>query len=279
MDNTLFDWFEVWYQSFSAMLDVVVARSGLSRQTMLLEIREVHQRRGTSEYSYLLQELPSLTALEGEIDLQEVYSEAIHAYRSARKRHLRLYPGVAETLADVKAAGASVVAYTESLGFHSRDRVKRLGLDGIIDVLYSPNDHSFPAGVSPEDLRSGTDSEYELSLTRRSHTPRGSIKPNAEVLLSILEKAGVAPHAAVYVGDSLMKDIAMAQDAGVLDVHAKYGEVQGHEGYELLRSVSHWTQEDVERELALISQPTIVPTHTLTSGFAELMDLVSFSAF
>jgi hypothetical protein len=50
------------------------------------------------------------------------------------------------------------------------------------------------------------------------------------------------------VGDSLMKDIVMAQGAGVTDVWAKYGESHRRDGYDLLRRVSHWTPQDVERE-------------------------------
>lgn len=31
VDNTLFDWFNVWYQSFSAMIEEVERISGISR--------------------------------------------------------------------------------------------------------------------------------------------------------------------------------------------------------------------------------------------------------
>jgi FMN phosphatase YigB (HAD superfamily) len=41
--------------------------------------------------------------------------------------------------------------------------------------------------------------------------------------LEILREAGARPEQAVSVGDSLMSDIAMAQAAGVADVHAAYG--------------------------------------------------------
>jgi phosphoglycolate phosphatase len=65
-----------------------------------------------------------------------------------------------------------------------------------------------------------------------------------------------------------MKDVAMAQDAHITDVWAEYGVVQNHEGYPLLRKVSHWTEADVQREKE-ISNRTITPTHVI-SQFSEI---------
>ena len=73
-------------------------------------------------------------------------------------------------------------------------------------------------------------------------------KPNPEVLLDIIREIGRVPSECVYLGDSKMKDVAMAQDAGVTDVLAGYGAVQHQEEYNLLREVSHWPDVDVKRE-------------------------------
>ncbi len=74
------------------------------------------------------------------------------------------------------------------------------------------------------------------------------LKPNPEVLLDIIREIGRVPSECVYLGDSKMKDVAMAQDAGVTDVLAGYGAVQHQEEYNLLREVSHWPDVDVKRE-------------------------------
>jgi hypothetical protein len=74
-----------------------------------------------------------------------------------------------------------------------------------------------------------------------------------------------------------MKDVAMAQDVGVLDVHAAYGVVQDREEYELLRRVSHWTQADVEREREIATAPHVTPTYVLEETFAELLELFDFT--
>ncbi|HEX8684644.1 MAG TPA: HAD hydrolase-like protein, partial [Ardenticatenaceae bacterium] len=90
------------------------------------------------------------------------------------------------------------------------------------------------------------------------------------------EEIGASVDQTIYIGDSLMKDVAMAQDAGVTDVYAKYGIAQHREEYELLRRVTHWTQEDVERERAIYARATVTPTHVLEESFAEVLDLFEF---
>ena len=74
-----------------------------------------------------------------------VMAPAIDAFRKARRRVLALYPTVADTLAALKAKGVRIAAFTESKAFYTNYRFRKLGLDGLVDVLYSPEDHSVPA--------------------------------------------------------------------------------------------------------------------------------------
>lgn len=107
--------------------------------------------------------------------------------------------------------------------------------------------------------------------------PRGVLKPNVEVLESILRDCGRTAEETVYVGDSLMKDIAMAKEAGILDVHAKYGEPQMRPEYGLLQRVSHWKQQAVDREQALLTSDEIVPSEVLRESFAEILPIFDVS--
>jgi phosphoglycolate phosphatase len=279
LDNTLWDWFEIWYRSFSAMLDAIVAISGLERTQLEAEIRTVHQRRGTSEYSYLIQELPTLQQRYPDADLGQIFKPAIDAYRAERKKAMVLYPTVLPTLRVIKDQGATVVAYTESFAYYTSYRLRKFELDGLIDFLYSPPDNDFPVGVAVAQLRTRPSEEYELRHTRHRHTPRNVRKPEPAVLRTIISEIAGGDYASVaYVGDSLMKDVAMAQAVGVADVHARYGVAQDRQEYELLRRVSHWTPEEVHREKMIASQSDVIPTYTLSDSFAELLDLFTFSA-
>jgi len=278
LDNTLWDWFAAWHASFSAMLLALEEDSGVPRSVLESEIRALHQKYGTTEYSNLLSEVPSLIDAAGGVEPWQAFPRAVDLLRSERRRCTQLYPGVLDTLTKAKSAGISVVAYTESLAYWTMWRIKRTGLDGVIDVLYSAPDHDLPTGKKFEDMRSQPDSSYELDRTEHRHVPRGVLKPNAQVLLSILDSVGFKPDEAVYMGDSLMKDVAMAQQAHVTDVHARYGEVQQHPGYDLLRRVTHWTDEDVERERTHVgSNRPITATHTCQHEFAEVLPVLGLA--
>jgi len=145
LDNTLFDWVEMWGASFTALLDVLLRKSRIPRDMLLPEIRAVHQQHHTAEYAFLLQDLPSLKRLHPDDDVTVVYADAIQAYKDARAASLHLYPGVQETLSRLKTAGCRIIGYMESQSFYSSYRVRTLGLDGVLDALFSPADHDRPA--------------------------------------------------------------------------------------------------------------------------------------
>jgi FMN phosphatase YigB (HAD superfamily) len=276
LDNTLFDWVDMWYRSFKALLDSLVEQSGLGRDTLEREFKAIHQRHGTSEYAFAIQELPSLLELYPGEDLQTKFDDAIHRYSSARKYALQLYPSVLDTLRTLKTKGCVVVGYTESMAFYSNRRVKQLGLDGLLDYLYSPEDHDIPEGVTRDDLRHYPPDEYRLIHTEHRHTPKGVLKPSPEVLIDIASEVGAKTSETLYVGDNLLKDVSMAQIAKIMDVFAKYGEAKDRpEQYDLLRRVTHWSQEMVQKERQLKVED-IRPSFTLKKDFGEILDLFEF---
>jgi len=280
MDNTLFDWLGMWQAAFGAMLEHLIADSGVPRATLEAEFFAIHQRHGTTEYAFAIQELPSLRARHAPDaeDLPGRYAAAIDAYRVMRRRTLALYPGVRETLRAVRAAGALVIAYTESRAYYADYRVRTLELDGALDYLYSLPDHALPEGVTASQIRRYPPEHYRLRSTVARHTREGTWKPDASVLRDILSDVGAEPAEAVYVGDSLIKDVTMAQAAGVLDVFARYGDVRSRPGYDLLRRVTHWSPAMLARSEG-IREADVRPTHVLGDGFAELLDHVEFRRF
>src|SRR5208282_5178818 len=258
VDNTLFDWVDIWYRSFTAMLYKIEEITGIPEEELYLPISKIHQEYGTSEYAFLLEEIPVLRERYGARAAEELVP-AIDAFRAARRDALCLYPGVMSSLKKLKANGITTVAYTESMSFYTNYRFRKLELDTVIDYLYSPPDHRLPY----EDmiaLRKYPHESYLLKQTVHRHTPQGEKKPNPHILSCILSDIGGRPDEAVYVGDHPKKDVAMAQQAGVLDVLASYGAAQHREQYELLKKVTHWTREEVEEEKAMLAGVKVSPT-------------------
>lgn len=277
LDNTLYDWVAMWGAAFNAMLRVLVDQSGIDQAVIEAEARDVHRKYGTSEYSFLIESLPSLQRKHPGRDLAEVYADAIRAYREARDASLRLFPTVMDTLTALKAKGCLIIGYTDSRAFYSGYRVRKVGLDGVLDFLFSPPGHELP-GTARERRGPPLDA-HEFEKTVHRHTPEGETKPNPAVLADIMRDTGAAPARTVYVGDSLMRDVLMAQEAGVRDVFAKYGLALHRDEYELLRRVSHWTDADIEREKRLKLEHDVHPSYTLTERFSELLDLFEFEPF
>ncbi len=186
LDNTLFDWVELWLNCFSTMLDGIVEISGIPKKKLIPEISAVHQKHGTSEYSFLIEELPSLKPILKGRPGTEVFAAPIKSFRLQRRKSLQLYPTVAETLLKIKGRGARIIGYTESMPFYSNYRVRRLGLDGVLDHVYCPEDHVLPEGLSPEDVRKYPAEHYELKFSKQDFTPKDSTKPDTKVLNAIM---------------------------------------------------------------------------------------------
>ncbi len=275
LDNTLWDWVDIWYHSFSAMLEEIASISSLASDALLPHIQEIYRRHGTSEYSFVIEELDILRELHGPgADIRRIYDPAVEAFREARASSLRLYPGVLDTLVELRSKGVRLVAYTESLMFYSVYRVSHLGLDGMLDYLYAPEGHAVPKELNTSKLKYF---DLELKNTQIRYTPTGQLKPAPQILTGILNKQGFSPSRSVYVGDSLMKDVAMAEQAGVYSAHASYGSARAYQ-YELLKRVSYWTDEDMAREAAISASPVHSPRLVLKESLQEILDIGDFGA-
>jgi len=275
IDNTLFDWFDVWCSTFIPMLEKTVEITGLSKDKLIDEIQVVHQEYGTAEYSFVLQELPSLLEMYGSPEeIVIALNPAIHASRSSRLEHLKLYKGVYDTLSELKTKRIKVIAYTESKKWYTQFRLKRLGLDHFIDRVYSPEDHVIQSIKENELVK------FKFDHTKFSHTPLGEKKPNSKLLLNIIEENGLDLEECVYVGDSEVKDIAMAKEAGVTSVFAKYGTAHFTDdrknSYELLRRVTHWSEKDVEEERKLKETGVHHDADFSIGSFSELLNIINF---
>jgi FMN phosphatase YigB (HAD superfamily) len=278
LDNTLFDWVGVWHASFSALLNGISNISGIPTEKLIPEIRQIHQRFGTSEYAFLIEEIPSLKQKYGTDNLLDIFAHPIEAFREARRSTLTLYPEVMETISKLRDLGCLIVGYTESMAFYTNYRLKRLDLDLVLDFLFSPPDHELPDGITAGQIRRYPPSTYTPRHTVHRQTPIGELKPNPALLLDIVKEVHGDVSTTLYLGDSLMKDVSMAQQANIRDVWAKYGTAQNRPEYKLLREVTHWSAEQVEYEKKLTEQH-VRPTFTLERSFSQLMDLFQFVPF
>jgi len=278
LDNTLYDWLSLWYHPFSAMLSTLVEQSGVSRDVLEREIKTVFEQRGTTEYTFLIQDLPSLQAQHPKQDLLTVYRDAVDAFCRERTRHMTLYPTVAATLSTLKERRCLLVGHTGSPAYAANYRIRKLGLDRLLDVLYSAPDHEFPRGVSRAQVRRYDDAHYRLHHTEQRILQPHERKPQPDGLRRILGDIGARTEDCLYIGDNLFLDIQTATDAGMAAAWAKYGTVCERAEYELLRAVTHWSDEDVDRERTM-QEADVPPTVVCEHSFSEILGAFSFERF
>jgi FMN phosphatase YigB (HAD superfamily) len=117
LDNTLFDWVELWHRAFKTLLDRLTVETGIETTVLKREFRSIHQKHGTSEYAFSIEELSCLQEKYPGEDLSGRFRMAIDEYRSLYLSPIALYPGVQETLTTLKEKGCLLVGYTESREF------------------------------------------------------------------------------------------------------------------------------------------------------------------
>jgi phosphoglycolate phosphatase len=103
-------------------------------------------------------------------------------------------------------------------------------------------------------------------------------KPNPKTLLDITRDFEIPPTEAVYVGDSMIRDVYMARRAGVHAAWARYGTEYDRSLWDTLTNVTHWKYDDVQRESELRSAAGGVVPDVELKGFADLLEHFTFSA-
>jgi phosphoglycolate phosphatase len=276
LDNTLYDWVGYFVPAFDAMVAELSRTTDVPEAELIESFRRVHQRHGTSEYLLAVAELDALAAVHGDLDIRErlrKHAPAVAAFDAVRSGGLQLYPDVLPTLDRLRADGRLVVAHTDAMSLYARARMRQLGIEDRFDGLWAVSDHELPPDLAPADFRELVRVDVERTPFKfgRDVGPDEQ-KPTPSVVQEILRATGVEPSEAIYIGDSLSKDVLVAQQAGVIDVYAGYGRAHDRAQYQRLVDVTHWTESDVERERALRAHH-VAPSF-VASRFGDLLGIV-----
>ncbi|TDB80267.1 HAD family hydrolase [Micromonospora sp. KC721] len=274
MDNTLYDWVAYFVPAVRAMVTVAAKLLDVSEQELRGDLQVVHRSHGNTEHPFALLETAAVERRLPGVS-QRIRHEhllpAFTAFNEIRRSHLRLYPGVADTLEAVRAAGCRVVGHTEAKDVNINSRVRSLGLDAMLEAIYAPRFVGPPHPL-------GTGRERARDTIRVRVLPPTARKPNPEIARQISDQLGVPPARCLYVGDNLSKDVTMAKRAGMLAAWARYGTHHDPDLWRDLVSLSHWDPSAVNAaESAGAESPQYAPNATL-DAFDELREHYTFAA-
>lgn len=167
------------------------------------EYKQIHQQKGSVEYPYATLYLPSvINAYPGDTpeELLRKLDPVFHRFNSIRKKRLELYPHVKETLTHISQLGIKIVGYTESAEENGFYRLQKLGIADLFQHIYV------------------FDSQFErpdyLPSSEKTRVVYGK-KPNPKLLKQICAQESVSVIEAVYIGDSITKDIYLSGWAGI----------------------------------------------------------------
>lgn len=271
LDNTIYDWVTFFSTSFEAMVKSLSDLLQVDEETLLGEFKQVHQYHGNSEHPFAILELPSVKRAFPNRSRQELLGclkLPLDAFNNTRDRYLTLYENVTTTLEKIKQHGVKIIAYTDAFSVNAYYRIRKLGIEKYLTRLYASDgfDYGHP---NPEKA-----TYYQPPLGFLNLVPKNKRKPDPVILLEICERENTRPEDTIYIGDSLTKDISMANRAGITSVWAKYGTEFDASNWGILVKVTHWTPEDVEREEQLrLKYKSANPDYTI-NRFADVLNMI-----
>jgi FMN phosphatase YigB (HAD superfamily) len=279
MDGTLYSWVDYIVPAVEAMVDAVVDATGFPRIKVVQSLKAVYSKYESNEYPFALQESSLYQEFPefGSFD-KLIIEPARMAFSEARKKYLKPFKGVVETLAALKERKIPVVALTDAPRNPAEQRVKRMGLDQHLTALYTMPGFKFPASpegeklVAPDILQKEERGEYRAACPV-VELPREYEKPRADGLRRICDAYNVQPRDVLVVGDSERKDIAMARELGALDAWAEYGTYVSLEYRERLDIISAPAITKRHASSLYEAAGKIRPTHAL-SNFGRILEII-----
>ena len=276
LDNTLYDWISYFAAAFSRMVGAASRELDVPEEQLLDELRAVHQQSGNTEQPFALAYTPTAEARWPGSSLAErveTLAGVFEQFNRARRDCLVLYPGVRETLQEVRRRGVPLVGLTDAMWPNALHRMRLLELEGLFTHLYAPD----PGNTDWSDpLRRGGYPDSPVQLAKLGPSER---KPSSSGLRRICADLDVPPDRALYVGDSLVRDVGMAQEVGVRTAWAMFGQVTDLRRWEKVARVTHWSAEEVARDRDAPRDTSVVePDAVLKESLAEILEAFELSA-
>lgn len=148
--------------------------------------------------------------------------------------HLTLYPNVLETLSTLKNdKGIPTVVLSDAPAYIGLRRLTHMGLDrGYVERLYALHNWEMPnlpdGGAAPQMARVNAMLDIANGLAEFKAIPKSYEKPHTQGFQALMDQYGVRPAQTLMVGDSRMKDLGVAYNAGARGLWAKYGQPDAH---------------------------------------------------
>jgi FMN phosphatase YigB (HAD superfamily) len=271
LDNTIYD----WVSFFSAASDIMIHETAkiLNKDVSQIqkELKAVNKRYGSTETPFALLEIKSIQEKYHNASREDLYAKfdaAFYAFNKVRKEKLALYVGVLETLQQAYRKGIKIIGFTEAPLSNAVFRLHKLNIAPVFSRLYSSESIGLGHPIKMDFP------EYKIPADFAVPLPKSDVKPNPKTLLDICEKENIDVSSAIYVGDSIAKDIYMANEAGIVSAWAKYGSHHPSHEWDKIVVISHWSEEDIKKEAELRHKTSHAKPDFIIENFSELQTIL-----
>lgn len=261
LDDTFWEWCTTWHAMYNGFNSVLQRSYGVSDSEIEDMWAHAYARRNgeTIEFPPSYDDLLNHAGIDT-VDSRAVWREAFNVSRSRRDAAFKVFHGVKETLEELSSRGVPVVAHTDSPVLAAEHRLQQAGLDGLVHSLYG----------RPVIIPFG---EYRLEHTVPFHVAGWEAKPSTVVVNHILEEHHVDPSKVLYVGDSMRRDMRMADAAGLRPVWASYGTDYAERERTIETLVKVQRLRPFPPDASMVNEPNR-NSHTKISSFSEILDLL-----
>jgi len=189
MDNTLFDFVAVKLIACSEILFYL----GEGDRNLRTDPAELFRYFLRGTYGFEDYENIKDYMQERKLFTEQAYRQCCEIYDREKLQNLELYPGVRDTLGELKKLGLRLAIITDADKHHAHARLTRVGLLDSFEFLVSAD------------------------MT-------GTKKPDPAHFLFALDALGLEPEESLVVGDSIKRDMAPARRLGLKTAYASYGD-------------------------------------------------------
>jgi putative hydrolase of the HAD superfamily len=183
MDNTLFDFVEAKLRACKAVVECLERTDDLALLEYFLKDRkEIENKNNIAQY-----------LSDRDIYSKPSFEKCCEVYTRTKLRNIVVYPGVLETLKEIKDNEMKLAVVTDADLRNAQARLQKTELFQYFEVVVA----------------------YDMV---------DKLKPQPDSINFALDKLKVTPEVSVLVGDSLDRDITPAKSLGMLTVYASYGD-------------------------------------------------------
>jgi len=189
MDNTLFDFIAVKLIACREILSYLgEGNRGLKKDPAELFRYFLRGTYGFEDYENIKDYMQ-----ERKLFTEQAYRQCCEIYDREKLQNLELYPGVRDTLEELKKLGLRLAIITDADRYHAHARLTKVGLLESFEFLVSA----------------------DMTCTK---------KPDPAHFLFALDALGLKPEESLVVGDSIKRDMAPARRLGLKTAYASYGD-------------------------------------------------------